>query len=176
MVGKIIFVGYMAAGKTQVAQKVSEKLNIKAFDLDDLIEKKLEMSVSDVFKTKGELYFRKIEHQIFKELMLTNDTFILSTGGGTPCYASNHLFLNQENVFSFYLQASVQTLTHRLQNETHKRPLIDPKASIELNEFIAKHLFDRSFYYHTAQFIVNTDNKSIEEVAHEVLLKLPQIK
>jgi shikimate kinase len=173
MIGKIVLVGYMAAGKTQVARKMSEKLNIKAFDLDDLIEKKLEMSVSDVFKTKGALYFRKIEHQIFKELMMSDASFILSTGGGTPCYANNDLFLNKEFGISFYLKASVQTLENRLQNQTQNRPLLEHNAGIELNEFIAKHLFDRSFFYYKAQHIIQTDDKSIEDVADEILSKLP---
>lgn len=168
MSDKIILVGYMAAGKSMVAQKLSKHLKIATFDLDDLIEKKLQMSILEIFKIKGELFFRKMEHQIFKEMMESQDSFILSTGGGTPCYANNHFYLKKEFGHSFYLKTSVQSLVQRLEHETKNRPILHQNAGIELEEFIAKHLFDRGFYYMQAQHIISTDDKSIEIIAQEI--------
>lgn len=177
MVFKIILVGYMGAGKSSVAKKLSKILNIQAFDLDELVENKLEMSINDIFVRKGELFFRKIEHEVFKEWMLTEDSFILSTGGGTPCYAGNHLFLDKQYGISFYLKSSLENLVLRLQNDIQKRPILHQNAGVDLHEFVAKHLFDRSYYYHQCQYILQTDALSIDEVANEIAkIVQPQIK
>ena len=168
MGNKIVLVGYMASGKTKVGFELAKILGYNVFDLDFLIQEKLQMSISEIFRTKNELFFRKIEHQIFEEMMESNDSFILSTGGGTPCYANNHLYLKREFVHSFYLKSSVETLVKRLENQIDKRPIINENSGSNLNEFVAKHLFDRSFYYLQAQFIVSTDEKSIAEIAKEI--------
>ena len=89
---KVILIGYMAVGKTTIAELLSEKNGVKYVDLDKLIEKKTNLSISELFKQKGEIYFRKIEHEIFKDVIENDENLIISTGGGTPCYADNHLF------------------------------------------------------------------------------------
>jgi shikimate kinase len=165
---KIILLGYMGSGKTIVASKLSNVLKKNHLDLDVLIENEQNLSVNSIFKTKGELYFRKLEHETFKKLIESDDEFILSLGGGTPCYANNHLFLQNEAVVSIYLKTSIEELYRRLNKNKEKRPLISEMGQDELKEFIAKHLFDRSFYYHQAKHIISTDDKSIEEVVEEI--------
>jgi len=165
---KIILLGYMGSGKTTVGALLAELLNVKQLDLDQLIEKREGLSIAELFKMKGEIYFRKIEHHCFKETMARNENFVLSLGGGAPCYANNHLFLQAENVESFYLKASIETLYERLSKQKTTRPLLLQKEEDELKEFIAKHLFDRSFYYHQAKHTLTTDLKTVQEVALEI--------
>ncbi|RAR47103.1 shikimate kinase [Flavobacterium lacus] len=165
---KIILLGYMGSGKTIIASKLSNVLRKTHFDLDVLIENEQNLSISSIFKTKGELYFRKLEHEVFKKIIHSNDEFILSLGGGTPCYANNHLFLQNEDVISIYLKTSIEELYRRLSKNKSGRPIIAEMSEEELKEFIAKHLFDRSFYYHQAKHIISTDGKSIEEVVEEI--------
>jgi shikimate kinase len=69
---------------------------------------------------------------------------IISLGGGTPCYANNHELL-KEGVISIYLKASIDTLFARLSYNKSKRPLIADKTNEEMKEFIAMHVFERSF-------------------------------
>lgn len=165
---KIILLGYMGSGKTVIASKLSNVLQKKHLDLDVLIENEQNLSINSIFKTKGELYFRKLEHEVFKRLVESDDEFVLSLGGGTPCYANNHLFLQNVNVVSIYLKTSVEELYRRLSKNKSNRPLISEMGEEELKEFIAKHLFDRSFYYHQAKHFISTDDKSIEEVVEEI--------
>lgn len=165
---KIILLGYMGSGKTIIASKLSNVLQKKHLDLDVVIENEQNLSINSIFKTKGELYFRKLEHEVFKRLVESDDEFVLSLGGGTPCYANNHLFLKNTNVVSIYLKTSVEELYRRLSKNKSNRPLIAEMGEEELKEFIAKHLFDRSFYYHQAKHIISTDGKSIEEVVEEI--------
>lgn len=165
---KIILLGYMGSGKTIIASKLANVLQKKYLDLDVLIENEQNLSINSIFKTKGELYFRKLEHEVFKKLIESDDEFILSLGGGTPCYANNHLLLQNVNVVSIYLKTSVEELYGRLKKNKSNRPLIAEMGEEELKEYIAKHLFDRSFYYHQAKHIISTDDKSIEEVVEEI--------
>lgn len=165
---KIILLGYMGSGKTIIGFKLSNVLQKNHFDLDVLIENEQNLSINSIFKTKGEVYFRKLEHETLKKLMESDDEFILSLGGGTPCYANNHLFLQNEQVVSIYLKTSVDELYRRLNKNKSTRPIISEMGEVELKEFIAKHLFDRSFYYHQAKHIISTDSKSIEDVVKEI--------
>lgn len=165
---KIILAGYMGSGKSTIARLLHKKTGLKTFDLDEIIEKKTNLSISDLFSKKGEIYFRKLEHETFKELMSSSDSFIVSLGGGTPCYANNHEFLNAEAVISIYLKASIETLLQRLASDTGKRPLIAGKNTEEVAEFIAKNLFERSWYYNQATHSINVDHKTPEEITSEI--------
>lgn len=165
---KVVLIGYMGSGKSVISKKIEFLTGISAVELDELIEKKCEMSIEEIFQKKGELFFRKQEHQLFKELLYVDGAMIISTGGGTPCYFNNHELLRDENVISIYLRASIDTLFKRLILEKQKRPLIANLDDSEIKEFIAKHLFDRSFYYNQASHTIAIDGKSIEEIAIEV--------
>lgn len=169
---KIILLGYMGSGKSVTAQKLSEKTNIPAVDLDEFIEEVAQSSIKTIFSEKGEIYFRKLEHKTFNQLLENKDDLILALGGGTPCYANNHEQLNGENVVSFYLKASIATLYERLLDELQNRPLLSNLNEEELKEYIAKHLFDRSYFYNQATHVVSVDEKSVDEIADEILSKL----
>jgi shikimate kinase len=166
---KIILVGYMGVGKTSLAKKIAKKANISYFDLDEIIEKSEKLSVKSIFENKGEVYFRKIEHLLFKDFIENNENFVLSIGGGTPCYANNHLFLQNEDVISIYLKASVKSLVDNLKNKRENRPLLKDLSENELEEFIAKHLFDRNYYYHQAKHVINVNEKSKKEIVAGIL-------
>ncbi len=165
---KIVLVGYMGSGKSVIAKKLAEELHILSVELDILIENKSKMSIEKIFSTKGELYFRKLEHELFLEKMESNESFVLSTGGGTPCYYNNHELLKSDNCISIYLKASVSTLYDRLKNEKINRPLLVSLKNEELKDYIAKHLFDRSYYYHQAKFVIVVDDKSVAEIVAEI--------
>lgn len=162
---KIILLGYMGSGKSTIAKKLSEKIKMQLFDLDKIIEGRANLSVKSIFEQKGEIYFRKLENQILKELMASEQEMVISLGGGTPCYAGNHEMLNGKNIASFYLKASIDTLYKRLVANKEDRPLIASKNEEEMKEYIAMHLFERSFYYNKATHAVLVDDKSVEEVA-----------
>ena len=169
---KIVLLGYMGSGKSTIAQSLSEKTKIKVVDLDKIIENRTNLSIKTIFDTKGELYFRKLEHEIFKELMASDEKLIISLGGGTPCYANNHEMLKGENVASFYLKGSIETLYRRLISTKENRPLIAEQSEDDMKEYIAKHLFDRSFYYNQAMHKISIDDKSVEEVVNDIVDKL----
>ena len=162
----------MASGKSTIGREISKKLNMKFIDLDDYISKREKRSISDIFKVKGEIYFRRIESLYLSEILNSKDNFILSLGGGTPCYSNNmDLIMNSEAV-SIYIKAGIKTLVSRLTAEKNKRPLVAELEDDKLVEFVAKHLFERGFFYEQASMTVNTEDKSAEEITTEIRILL----
>ncbi|WP_367774065.1 shikimate kinase [Flavobacterium sp. WC2421] len=169
---KIILLGYMGCGKSTIAKMLSKNIHIPFVDLDKYIEDKVNKSINSIFELYGEIYFRKLEHECFVELLNSDQEVIIGLGGGTPCYANNHELLKGSGVKSIYLKASIQTLFDRLSVNKSKRPLIANKNDEEMKEFIAMHLFERSFYYNQAQYIVSVDAKTIDETVNDILAVL----
>lgn len=169
---KVILTGYMGAGKSVVAAHLAPILKYNWIDLDQEIERVAGISITELFETKGELYFRKLEHELFTRFLASKDPIIISTGGGTPCYYNNHQFLQQTDVASFYLKAALPTLISRLQNERSKRPLLANLTAVDFEEYIAKHLFDRNYYYLQSKFVIAVDEKTVEEIVAEIVEKL----
>lgn len=166
---KIVLLGYMGCGKSTIAIRLSKLTNIPFVDLDKIIEERANLSINEIFEQYGEIHFRKMEHEIFVELLHSPENIIIGLGGGTPCYANNHELLKSNIVLSIYLKASIETLFQRLSINKSKRPLIADKNDEEMKEFIAKHLFDRSFYYNHAQHKVVVDEKTVEETVEDIL-------
>lgn len=165
---KIVLLGYMGCGKSVIGAFLAEQLQIPFYDLDQEIEKETHNSITELFQSKGEIYFRKKENEVLKTFLTKKYDFVLSLGGGTPCYYNNHELLLQEGVFSVYLKASVDTLVSRLIKEKAQRPLLHNQDEVSLKDFINKHIFDRNFYYHQATKIVSVDDKSVEQIANEI--------
>lgn len=165
---KIILIGYMGSGKSTIARLLSKAMNFEFQDLDEIIEKELNLSVATIFEQKGEVFFRKLEHQILHRILQKEDNMILSLGGGTPCFINNQELLKAKGVTTIYLKASIEKLYDRLRNQKSNRPLIANKNEEEMKEFIAKHLFERSYYYNQAKYIVSTDDKSPQETVSEI--------
>lgn len=168
---KIVILGYMGSGKSAVGQKLSELTKLKLVDLDRYIEGKEGMVISEIFQQKGEIWFRKKEREYLEFLLAQKDAFILSLGGGTPCFGNTMEYLQKSDVITIYLKASVITLTQRLSKEKSHRPLLASLTNVDLEEFIRKHLFERNFYYMQAQKVISVDDRSVEDIASEILQK-----
>ncbi len=172
---KIVLLGYMASGKSSIGKILSKKLSMRFIDLDDYIIEGEKMSISDIFKMKGEIYFRLIENKYLKEILSKKEDFILSLGGGTPCYANNMEEINKEKTISIYLQGNVSTMVKRLIKKKSKRPLIASLSDDKIPEFVAKHLFERRFYYEQAKMTIKIDNKSRKKIAKKMAKKLKKM-
>ena len=164
---KITLMGYMGSGKSTVGHILGEKLDWPFIDLDDYISEKEGLDIPEIFETQGEIYFRKIENAYLLELLSSNEHFVLALGGGTPCYANN-MGAILEHSDSYYLKASIGTLSERLIKEKDHRPLIASLGEEQLTEFIAKHLFERRNFYEQAENIIAIDGKNPELIASEI--------
>lgn len=166
---KIVLLGYMASGKSTIGKVLASEINIPFIDLDHYIEGKENKTVSEIFKEDGEIYFRLQEHTHLKELLDNKEDFVLSLGGGTPCYANNmELIKKYENTLSFYLKASIKTLLNRLETQKDQRPLVANLSNDELKEYISKHLFERSYYYEQAAHNININDIEITRIVSKI--------
>ncbi|MBK77746.1 MAG: shikimate kinase [Flavobacteriaceae bacterium] len=170
----IILIGYMGVGKSYIGRKLSKEFMIDFFDLDSYIESYEKKSISDIFFERGEIYFRNIENKYLESILDKNIKYVISTGGGTPCYSNNiELIKNNKQLKSFYLKSSSNQLTNRLFYEKEKRPLISNiNSKKDLNSFISKHLFERNVFYNQADYIIDIENKNTSEVISEIKEKL----
>jgi len=167
---KILLAGYMGVGKSTIGKKLAESLQWQAIDLDELIEATHEMSVENIFKTKGELFFRKEEHRLLKQCIENDAPMVISLGGGTPCYANNHLFFEAEGVESVYLKATIATLVDRIKKSDTVRPLLN--TIDDLPAYIGQHLFERSYFYNQARHKLTVDGLTVAEVVLALKEKL----
>ena len=169
----VVLLGYMGSGKSTIGRLLATKLDSKFQDLDNYIESKQKASVSDIFKSRGEVYFRNLEATAVKELCTQQQQLVLALGGGTPCYSDTMAFLlKHPNVITVMLTTSIETLTDRLLNEKSGRPLISDLTPNEIPEFIAKHLFERAPYYSQAEISIKTDHLSQAKLVEEIISKL----
>ncbi|MAP79529.1 MAG: shikimate kinase [Aequorivita sp.] len=166
---KILLIGYMGSGKSSVGKQLATSLNLPFLDLDTEIEQKEGISIAQIFDSKGEIYFRKIEIEVLKNLLAKPTDFVLATGGGTPCYSNTmQLMLKQPNCAVVYLKTSLHELTDRLYSQKANRPLISHLNSKEvLEDFIRKHLFERAYYYNQAEVVVD-NTSSIENTVQKI--------
>lgn len=165
---KIVLVGYMASGKSSIGRLLAEELHLDFVDLDDYIEGQQQMSIKHIFSEKGEIFFRKLEHQMLVKVLSENENLLLSTGGGTPCYGTNMDTILELSDSSIYLQLPVGTLVERIEKEKENRPLVKDLNPDELQEFVGKHLFERRAFYARAKYLLDCQGKSISELVEEI--------
>jgi shikimate kinase len=145
----------MGGGKTFWAQKLSAVLNIPAFDLDTEIEKAESNTIAEIFTEKGEAYFRTKENNILKSFKNKNN-FILSTGGGAPCFHDNIDWMNEQGI-TIWIDEPVETIAARLAKEKSHRPLIANVDNENLAGFLAQMRGIRKPFYSKAQFHLSND-------------------
>ena len=158
----------MGSGKTTIGKLLANKLKVSFLDLDEVIEQGLEDSISNIFNGKGEIFFRKKEHEYLIDVLSKKEKLILSTGGGTPCYSGNMETMLTLADHVFYLKVSIPGLVKRLLLEKEHRPLIKNIDNGDLPEFIGKHLFERNNFYLKANHIIECDDKDPETLVAEI--------
>ena len=158
----------MGSGKTHWGKLLSSKLQLPFRDLDSLIVEKEQRSVSDIFAAEGEEYFRYKEMEMLEELIGREENFILSCGGGTPCFFNNIEFMKKSGKV-VWLNTSVEVLKERLLKERMSRPLIREVDDDELKRFIIRKLSERKMYYEQADVMVNEESITLEELIRVLL-------
>jgi shikimate kinase/shikimate kinase/3-dehydroquinate synthase len=158
----IVFLGMMGSGKTSIGFLLSKKLKLDFYDVDIYIEKKLNMKISEIFKNKGEEFFRKEEERVTLNILKKKKGIIALGGGG---------FLNKnirdevlKNHLSFWLKLDSDILLDRIKNSS-KRPLTINASNNELKNMMKK----RSKYYSQALFKINCNNQTKKEIINKIL-------
>lgn len=172
---RVILVGFMGCGKSTLGKKLAAQLNIPFIDSDTEIEEHFGKSIGEIFAEHGESQFRELETEYIEALDLRDD-FVLSTGGGMPCFDNNMDLLNEIGT-TFYMERSAKELTHRLINAKKKRPLIEGMSEEELLSFVEDKLLVREEYYKKASIVLGREEQTpnaIQNYLHHLQPDLPQ--
>lgn len=133
MKSNIVLIGMSGAGKTTVGKALSYKLKMAFVDIDNYIEARNGMSISEIFEKYGEAHFRKLEAEATAYLSENYKNTIISTGGGAVLNADNMKMLKNNGVL-IYLNRTVESILSTLNSG--KRPLLaaNPKKLYEMYE------------------------------------------
>lgn len=159
----IVLIGMMGVGKTTVGKALASKLSKFSFvDIDEEIVKNAGISINEIFAKFGEPYFRELEKNEVQRLSGL-ENMIISTGGGIVNYVENMEKLALNGVIIF-LQATPETLFSRIKLE-NTRPLLKVDNPLQR---ISELLSQREEKYKMADFIISTENKTIDEIVEEI--------
>ena len=158
----LVFLGMMGSGKSSIGAMVSKKLSIPFIDIDNLVEEHAGMTVTEIFETNGEDYFRNLEEKITIK-SLKHKNIVVSLGGGG--------FINDKirknilaNHFSFWLDWDDLVLIKRIKGNK-KRPLASKSTEQEIKAIINK----RKKIYSTADFKINCNKLTKSEIVKTII-------
>ena len=175
----LFMIGYMGSGKSTIGRWLADKLNSDFIDTDKIIEEREGDSISNIFATRGEEYFRKAERDLLIELANDNTSeirdIIIATGGGMPCFFDNMELMNRSGC-TIYLKCSAQLLAHHLKSAQNRRPLIRDLQPEEMVAFIERMLQGREPHYRLSQLVVDCDNNTNEQILLLVKEHIKQLK
>ena len=152
----------MGSGKSSIGLIVSKKLNIQFIDVDQEIEKKLNMKISKVFENKGEKYFREIEEEITLKILKNKKTVISLGGGGFLNNKIEKEILDKH--ISIWLNWDSKTLVNRIK-KSKKRPVAFKSSKNELLQLIK----GRNLIYSNALYKIDCENLSKNEIVNNIL-------
>ena len=160
----IVLCGMMGVGKSSVGIAIAEKTGRRWYDTDTVISDR-HGSIADIFEYYGEAHFRALETDVVKELA-DMDGLVISTGGGLVLKPENNELL-KKNGKIFFLRASFETLLKRVRAD-ETRPLLKNNGKIaeRLGELLSERM---PVYEAVADTIVDTDGRTIDEVADEII-------
>jgi len=158
---KIYLIGMPGCGKTTLGRELAAKLNLVFVDLDEKIEKETNKSIKQIFEDDGEMAFREMEAHLLRSLTDSYGSFVMSTGGGAPCYYDNMDFMNASGS-TVYLNVSSKELYRRLDKDSDSRPLLTGSESLERS--IENLLVSRQVFYARASVALESDSLSIKEL------------
>lgn len=163
----VILVGFMGAGKSTVGKLLAETIGVPFIDSDEWIAAKEQATVSDVFASKGEAYFRQLE-KAFLDQLAHEQPAIVAVGGGLPCFSDNIMVLNSLG-YVIYINTSLQTLTQRLKNDRINRPMLNALKDDELFRYAEDLIAKRKVFYKMAQMIIPNESNKPMDVVEKIL-------
>jgi shikimate kinase len=159
----LALIGFMGTGKSSVGQLVAAQLHFAFIDTDHLIESRVGKTIPQIFEQDGEPAFRELERRVVQELAERTRT-VISTGGGLPTQGGNLEQLKAHALVAC-LWASPEKIWERVRNQTHRPLLHDPDPLGKIRMLLAA----REPFYRQADVLVNTEMRSVKEVAQQLV-------
>ncbi len=167
---RVYLIGFMGSGKTTTGRLLARRLRLPFIDTDTVIEEEEGMPISEIFRAKGERYFRNREKQLLRKITYEHRSsgFVMSTGGGMPCGPGNLSYM-KNNGTVVYLKTGADDILERVK-DTDKRPIFH-RLGREKNprEAVRALLEKRERYYSMAHIVVpNYEDNTVNEVTGQI--------
>jgi len=159
----IALIGFMGTGKSSVGRLVAGQLHFELVDTDELIERRAGKPISRIFAEDGESVFREAERQLVSEMAGWRHK-VISTGGGLGADEVSQASLKQ-HALVVCLCASPESIWQRVKSQTHRPLLQDPDPLGRIRAL----LMERTPFYRQADVLMNTEMRSVRDVAQQVL-------
>ncbi|MGO8766422.1 MAG: shikimate kinase [Limisphaerales bacterium] len=159
----IALIGFMGTGKTSVGRLVADQLHFHYADTDELIQAATGRTIAEIFSREGEPAFRALEEKTVAELA-GKTKMVISAGGGLPINPANLASL-KNHALIVCLWASPEKIWERVKNQTHRPLLHDPDPRKKIRDLLAA----REPFYKQADVLLNTELRSLREVAAQVV-------
>jgi shikimate kinase len=158
----LVIIGMMSSGKSTIGGLLAKKLNFKFFDIDKIIENETKMKITEIFKIKGENFFRNLEEKTTIKLLNFSDVVISLGGGGFI----NETIRKETNTKSktFWLNWDLDTLISRIRKKNNR-----PVASALNNDELKNLIIERSKYYSKAKYKINCQKLTRSEIIKKIL-------
>ena len=166
MFKNIILTGFMGVGKTSVGTRLAKDLGYAFVDTDTLIEADQKITIAEIFSTFGEPRFRDVETRIILQV-LEDEGQVISTGGGAVIRDENRAAFKKAGLV-VCLTARPEVIFERIKHETHRPLLQTPDPLTKIRELLA----GREKFYHQADLIIDTSDKSVDDAVREIKEKV----
>ncbi|GMQ31008.1 shikimate kinase [Algoriphagus confluentis] len=169
---KVVLIGLPGAGKTTFGKQLAKELNFLYLDSDGLIEQKYELKIPRIFSTYGEGKFREWESEVLKEILTNDQSIVLATGGGAPCFNDNMDLINSLGI-SVYLDVPLDIISQRLySSKIQNRPMFEGLDSGEITLKLKSLLAQREYFYNQAKIKLSGEDFSAEFLMYELINQL----
>ncbi len=164
---KLVFTGFMGAGKSTIGRMTAQEMNLPFIDLDDEIVRVAGCPITEIFARDGEEVFRRMERDILKEVLQRAGSAVISLGGGVLVSEENRDILRQANTMVIYLKVDADTIWSRVKGD-QSRPLLRADDPDTAYKKMCARLASREEAYEAGSDVVISASENIQNVFDRV--------
>lgn len=166
---KVYLVGYMGCGKSAIGKRISFAAKLPFYDMDTEIEKRMGLSIPEIFERYGEAYFRDLETEFLRSFR--DEYCIIATGGGVAMRKENREIMRATGLV-FFLNAPFRDIWRRIATDRN-RPIVQRSSRAELEGLYNTR---KPYYLNAAHFKVETERRSLRDITTYIVFQITRLK
>jgi shikimate kinase len=163
---KVFLIGLPGSGKTTIGAALAARLSMEFVDLDKEIETQEGRTIPEIFSVKGEDYFRRVESELLQKWARLERSFVMSTGGGAPCFHDGISVINSHGV-SVFLDEQIEVIVARLENN-QQRPLLQSANAEDMRGKLTRLREERLRFYEQA--VITVTSPTVSKVMEKLVM------